>query len=703
MFSRGNRFPAVKPPEVPGPNAYNVKDPEYDAYKRGAFLEKQDRFNDDEPSDVPGPGTYVTDDKTMGTKPAVSRTMNDRQAVLQRKVEELERLLAENKKASQAEVERIKTELGLVQRTNAEQTEQIGKLKKQNEIYDVRLKGLRHVSLSDQSEIKELRAKLRVSEHERSQLASKQGNAGDAKKALQALELRRRSENQEKDKQIEELEKAFATEKRRNGSLEAQLGDAKDEVDAELVEARFARQALEAELQQIRAESDRTRSSLASLRSQASSNEDELLQQLEDHRRTLSRVAQEYGRLASSTVPKTVHDRVKRDATALQLRVNRLERKFANAEGQVVELAQLIRHTMEQNDFLSHQLKEVEEELSFYTDELAFAFSERDDVNDDRGAECLSRGIAKDFYDSELLLRITLGDDREVWAHFDRLRTDELFLHSVFLLKHLDGARHDAETNLKQAAAAEKQQSELVRQLSAARAEHGNLQLELADTTRSIEQSRAGEQSLKRKHEAELQKARSERTALEQAMRREKDACERLTTTLQQSKAAEDALSAEVDQLSRELAEAEKYEQAYNGLVDEVDALVRRNALAEDEAQRLSRFNAEILGHHNPAQRIQYVDRIRSELHDTKQDLLMMTKDRDAFAAENDDLIRELQLYKSVAVPADFKPRSTLTRVARKPLTTQSLNARSSGKGSRLEATPEHDYKAGDMTLDEIL
>lgn len=81
----------------------------------------------------------------------------------------------------------------------------------------------------------------------------------------------------------------------------------------------------------------------------------------------------------------------------------------------------------------------------------------------------------------------------------------------------------------------------------------------------------------------------------------------------------------------------------------------------------------------------------------------MVTKDRDALAAESDELVRELQLYKSVAVPADFRPRSTLTRVARKPLTTQSMNDRSSGKGSCLEATPEHDYKAGDMTLDEIL
>lgn len=54
-------------------------------------------------------------------------------------------------------------------------------------------------------------------------------------------------------------------------------------------------------------------------------------------------------------------------------------------------------------------------------------------------------------------------------------------------------------------------------------------------------------------------------------------------------------------------------------LVEEVGALVDRNALAEGEAAKLSKFNAEILGHNNPAQRIVYVDRIRRELAETKQ------------------------------------------------------------------------------------
>lgn len=71
--------------------------------------------------------------------------------------------------------------------------------------------------------------------------------------------------------------------------------------------------------------------------------------------------------------------------------------------------------------------------------------------------------------------------------------------------------------------------------------------------------------------------------------------------------------------LTTDLAEAEQYREAYCNMVDEVDALVRRNALAEDEARSLSKFNAQILGHRNPAQRIMYVDKIRQELHDTKQ------------------------------------------------------------------------------------
>jgi hypothetical protein len=70
--------------------------------------------------------------------------------------------------------------------------------------------------------------------------------------------------------------------------------------------------------------------------------------------------------------------------------------------------------------------------------------------------------------------------------------------------------------------------------------------------------------------------------------------------------------------LLTDLADAERYQDAYNSLSEEVNSLLARNQLAEEEAERLGKFNAEILGHNNPAQRISYVDRIRRELADAK-------------------------------------------------------------------------------------
>lgn len=71
--------------------------------------------------------------------------------------------------------------------------------------------------------------------------------------------------------------------------------------------------------------------------------------------------------------------------------------------------------------------------------------------------------------------------------------------------------------------------------------------------------------------------------------------------------------------MTTELTDAEGFQEAYYSLSEELEGLLARNALAEDEAQRLSNINAEILGHQNPMQRILYVEKIRNELADTKQ------------------------------------------------------------------------------------
>ena len=172
-----------------------------------------------------------------------------------------------------------------------------------------------------------------------------------------------------------------------------------------------------------------------------------------------------------------------------------------------------------------------------------------------------------------------------------------------------------------------------------------------------------------------------------------------------------------------ELADAERYREAYQNLVDEVGVLAARNELAESEAQRLSQFNAEILGHTNPAQRIVYLDRVRRELAETKQVrsckkkkrkefadrifiqmLIVTTRERDAAGVQIESLRSELALY--LSVPAEGKPRTTMTRVGRMPLVAQSQNVRPVAARSGTEFAAKHLPPVADvtddMTLDEI-
>lgn len=74
MFTKGPRFNPQKPSEIPPPGAYNPQQESMlENYKKGAFLEKSDRFNKDKPS-------------------------SERYAQLQQKVDDLERVHLESKK-----------------------------------------------------------------------------------------------------------------------------------------------------------------------------------------------------------------------------------------------------------------------------------------------------------------------------------------------------------------------------------------------------------------------------------------------------------------------------------------------------------------------------------------------------------------------------------------------------------------------------
>lgn len=137
--------------------------------------------------------------------------------------------------------------------------------------------------------------------------------------------------------------------------------------------------------------------------------------------------------------------------------------------------------------------------------------------------------------------------------------------------------------------------------------------------------------------------------------------------------------------MTQEITEAEKYKEAYFSYVDQVGLWADSTSLAEQEAGRLAKLNAEILGHHNPSQRIMYVDRIRKELADVKHQLLVLNREKNVLVGNNDVLTNELEMYKSVMVVD--KPRTAITRIERAPL---------------LFVNGNMQQKAGGMTMDEL-
>lgn len=52
----------------------------------------------------------------------------------------------------------------------------------------------------------------------------------------------------------------------------------------------------------------------------------------------------------------------------------------------------------------------------------------------------------------------------------------------------------------------------------------------------------------------------------------------------------------------------------------------------------------------------------------------MTLRDRDAAYMNNEDLRQELDMYRSVSIPIEDKPRTTMTRVGRAPLANQNLS-----------------------------
>ncbi|EJD02797.1 uncharacterized protein FOMMEDRAFT_146619 [Fomitiporia mediterranea MF3/22] len=624
-----------------------------------------------------------------------------------RKLDDLEEVHREGKREHAAEIERLKADHDRTRKANKDQAEQIARLKKHNELIESRAQDLKKEILAAQSEARELRVKLRVVEAERDKLANKQTDAAGLRKAISTAEKLKKDEIQEKEKRIAELQRLLAAEKQCVEEAETKAREQRTKLEKEAREARVKNTITEQRLQRAQAELKETESRKNALEREAVSTSDSLATRVLELEATLKQATEEYSRLSSSSAPEAAYETLKLEASRLHLQVARLERKLGNSEEQVLELAQLIRQTQLTNTLLSEQLRDAYTELDWQTKEskAAASLALTRPVDDSLTGE-INEFLLEEMQDreeeQEVLLELGQAQLRFSYETgkqlVDHLSSTERSLISerteAARLKSKLAESEVAITKLSQEAEVRrKERDELQNKVTSQSTEIFNLQSKLSDSEKALVAAES--------------RSRTELAKREDLLRKERELTSRLNSSVHKAKMAEDALKAGIEQLTSELAGADAYREAYASIAEEMRGLVARNALAEDEANRLSQFNAEILSHRNPTQKILYVDRIRRELAETKQKLIQSTQDTESALSEISTLRDELAMYKSVTVPPEGKPRTAMTRVRRIPLGAQKLNVQ-----VQAERRQEQEYASyserctydfdGEMTIDEL-
>jgi chromosome segregation ATPase len=446
----------------------------------------------------------------------------------------------------QTEVDHLKSEFNRLQKSNAELADRMDKVKKLNDTLDARVQDLKKAASSDQAEIKDLRLKLRMSDHERTQMAAKQGDAGELKKSLQSLESRRRDEVRERDRRIADLEKALGGEKKKREDTGTKHLDLKAKTDEELLSSRMTVQKLEALVNTAQTETRDAQSALASLKVQSECKEEILLTQLEQHQLLLGQVAEEYGRLVSRTVPTSVHTRLKQEHTTLSTQSDRLERKLAWSQVQVVELTAMIRDAKEQVQFLTAQLHETEADASFYQSALV-------DVpctlalQSNSSLESVFHAVHDEIAEQRHAKQTVDARSSELASHFYRLAYEELRLTFSVVDKQLHNEQLASQQHAADLSSALASHEAIAACLEMAQNERRGAEERLKTATELTDELRTSSDSIARQLKETEEKMRQAVAASDVALRKEKDTVQRLTSTVQKSRMAEEALRSEIE------------------------------------------------------------------------------------------------------------------------------------------------------------
>ena len=393
----------------------------------------------------------------------------------------------------------------------------------------------------DQAEIKELRTKLRVSENERGHLASKSEESGDAKRLLAALEAKRKEELRERDKRIVELEKTITNEQRRNEVLEGRHLESRGKTQQELDEARET-------ISKLRSKVTAAEGDVASARAGAGQREEGLIAQLESARTMVQRVAEEYGRLASSTVPKANYDAVKRENYTLQLSAARLQRMFTIADSEVREMVDLLKVSRDQNRVLEHILRGVRADLDSHADALSEALLMVDDAQPNEFVQLESHlaSIALDECTRRTEAISAQFHSAELFAHWYKALGRTLLHDYSLACTELSAAAEENQTHQNAITVATTHASTLSTQLEAAKLQTDSIQRQAAALSEKLEVAKAKEVSAKEEMAKRERDIKTERQGAKERLEREKEMVNHLQTSIERQRFAEEEMRSEI-------------------------------------------------------------------------------------------------------------------------------------------------------------
>ena len=393
--------------------------------------------------------------------------------------------------------------------------------------------------------------KLRVAEVERANFQTKHNEAVRTKQTLDSTAAARRDELRERDKRISELERTVGLEKQRREAAETQLLDAvrakaeeEKKRSRESAKARTHIEQADAETAQVKAERDADRR-------QGEAQREELVAQLETLRDMLLQAATHYGKLVSETVSKTVHDRLRQEHNSLQFHAFRLERKLANTEAQVAEMAGLVRQSQDASGLLEDELRTAEEDKNWYRAALEDA-----QANFPSGFAGSIHALLVDtlatsqkehlLFDLEIQTALSTGERRS--ARFYASLYSQLVASSAAIRADLDAELLVSQTQEVELQTAKALQDATTADLNATRTELESTRKQLEETLSSLSAVKVREAVLVQEVKEVKSQNKEQTTANKQALQKEKETASKLAASLQQSKVAEEELRAEISQ-----------------------------------------------------------------------------------------------------------------------------------------------------------